>query len=176
MLRELQCNAILAADPAMSLEFAPQERTDAVLVFLRHPNAMHTRQAELLAEALRLHPDAKLCACDASDAEYVRSLGHVPVTFASPQECLSAVSGAQSVLSLGRYHPAVFARMAGTPCCVTGKAEPLADELGVAVDLCTPPPPPPSPMALRDRLAQGYRSLLDSIETGHFARSAIDPG
>ena len=46
-------------------------------------------------------------------------------TEACPSHFLQSVGAAELVVTLGRYHPAVFALMAGVPCVCTGDKVPF---------------------------------------------------
>jgi hypothetical protein len=117
----------IGADPAYALPWgpAPQEREDEMLLFVRHPNAEHTA-LELGAAALAACLAAKAeglrvrrAVCSLQDADWE----HLPVAdppYKSPADAVAACARARAVATVGRYHPAVFAAMAGTPCAAFG--------------------------------------------------------
>lgn len=154
-LDSIGVHAGLCADPAYGLDPPPPTVRKGTLLYIRHPNAANPDQERTARELAT--GDISVAGCSDEDVEYAlklfpRAKYSWPTTV---QSHLEAVASAERVVTVGRYHPAVFAHICGTPCVASGEKV-----LRTAVDAAT------VSLAAQQELHRiGVRQLLTALRS-----------
>lgn len=142
-LQSIGIPAELGTDLAVLLRCAPVERSDAPLLFVRHPDLADRRELtiHLTEEVLAEFPNADLGCCAPADLRFANEalpeISGAVWPFSDPRDCLRRCKAAPRVITIGRLHPAVLAASVGTPCLAAttriDKIPFVCSELGTVV-------------------------------------------
>lgn len=138
LLSHLRVPYLLGADPALDMRCEPSARSGCA-VFIRAPGRSYS-PPKVSASSVLLFSSRK-------DVEYGKSLGIPYELHESPDALLRRIASCESVYTYGRYHPAVFAAVAGVPFAGEGRRLERSDFLTETVD------------AMRERLDGAWETL-----------------
>lgn len=155
-LRDLNFDVVWGGDPAFGLRLVlPARERRGVAAFVRHPQS-NWRPDDKLLDAIALKRPTYV-ACDQRDYDFAHRVLRVGycARFRHPRAMLDFVAGQEQVVTVGRYHPAVFAAMTGTPC--VAHCDKVPHDLGNAT--CSIH----DPAAHVARCETGFAALMEAI-------------